>query len=60
VTCRKRRFATEADAARGVLRATLLRRCGQHWRQECRYYRCADCGAWHVTSLPEWQERKPA
>jgi hypothetical protein len=48
----KRIFRSEAAAAREIERAQrdhdLL---GQTQRQECRWYRCASCFFYHLTSL---------
>lgn len=55
-TCRKRRYPSEAYAARTLVDATIRRVVKRHGRQkECRAYRCPDDDlVWHLTSLPEW------
>jgi hypothetical protein len=54
--CRKRRYPSEAYAARSLVDATIRRVVKRHGRQkECRAYRCPDDDlVWHLTSLPEW------
>lgn len=56
--CRKRRHATELDAKIALLATGLKRGFGDDTRRECRYYHCAACRAWHLTSMPlnEWKK----
>ena len=51
-TCKatgKRKFYTE-QAAKTALIQSSKNKDRRHLRRECRYYKCPDCGGWHLTS----------
>ena len=56
--CRKRRFRDIEQAKRALGRSRVSRRMAEvdgfsTNRRECRYYWCAPCAGYHLTSKPE-------
>lgn len=40
----------QAKVALRTAQQSRLTRAGRRRRHECRYYRCPECGRWHLTS----------
>lgn len=54
----KRSFETEHAARVELVGAIMARNKGNHKRKECRVYFCQIHQAWHLTSLPKWEDRE--
>ena len=52
MACTKKRFPTEKEAKYALVDVMIKHNRGQNKRKECRYYRCANCHGWHLTSQP--------
>lgn len=54
----KRSYETEHEARIELAGAIVARNRGNRKRKECRVYFCEWHNAWHLTSLPKWEDRE--
>lgn len=61
----KERLRERKDVIKALGAARIARRLAEERLGACswtvvRGYRCTACGGWHLTSLPEWNDRSAA